>query len=893
MACSDEVAGPCLAGAFRPVLLLPDREVAAADDLRAILAHELAHAKNGDLAWNLAAHVASIILWFHPLAWRIRSAHATACDAVSDAIAADHLGDVVSYGRTLARLAIGAAGPSAPAGVLAMARTSDVRRRLDALERRVFGGSLEWRRVVPALIVLAGLSTLVGGTGFTRAQTRPADEPPAPAPRSSGKLVVHTVAAETGQPVEGVAIEYRTRFASKETTTVRTGEDGRATVEYPPDVRIAYFEITARKAGLVPVCIVWDDRQHPVVMPATKELRFETATAIGGVVRDEGGRPIAGALVALCGRPTEIESMHRVFTLGSVESDAQGRWRLDVAPRDLGGVSVHASHPGYRRAPGESVSRHLDNTIVLTKGLTVTGRVVNAAGRPVAGTAVRLGTIFGVSVPTAKTDGRGAFALENCELGATTVTVQADGHAPAIVDVQVAATTAPVIVTLSEPAATLRGRIVDVEGRPVAGAIIGSDTWRGHRSLEFRATAGADGRFEWRSAPRDVVVYDAFKPGYMSTRQVPLTAGEREHVITLNPELVITGQVTDAATGKPVPSFRLVLGQKYGVRPATTWSENEAVVITGGRYTTRFAEPCEAFYVRVEAPGYEPAESAHLPFKRADADVRLRPPQGRRDLRGRGAPRRPPRRRRRGRDGDRARGVPDAHGAIRSHGELPDGADGPRRPVLLRPEGRPVPGRRRQRRRLCRRIAGRAGEVGQADPAPWGKIEGEVRIGGLPGAGVEVVYQPALGQRGGRWYGLDYSYRATTDQWGRFAFDRAVPARGSVYRSLNQNTEWGWQQDVNVEPGRPARVRIGGTGRAVIGRLVVDGQPAGRVDWTAPAARGHPGREPHAPVRRTVRQGGAIPRRGRPAGEVSARVRIERLDGPSPGRRPLDRLEDA
>ncbi len=104
---SPDVATPCLAGIVRPVLLLPDRE--GQDDLPAILAHELAHARHHDLAWNLASHLATIALWFHPLAWRLRSAHAAACDAVSDAVAADFLGDVASYGRALARLAVAAA----------------------------------------------------------------------------------------------------------------------------------------------------------------------------------------------------------------------------------------------------------------------------------------------------------------------------------------------------------------------------------------------------------------------------------------------------------------------------------------------------------------------------------------------------------------------------------------------------------------------------------------------------------------------------------------------------------------------------------------------------------------------------------------------------------------
>ena len=109
--------------------------------------------------------------------------------------------------------------------------------------------------------------------------------------------------------------------------------------------------------------------------------------------------------------------------------------------------------------------------------------------------------------------------------------------------------------------------------------------------------------------PKDVVLYDAGKLGYMSSRQVPLTAEDREHVITLYPELVITGRVTDAQTGRPLPRFRLIRGQKGGSQIETDWAENEAIEITGGRYTSRFGEPWEPLFVRVEAPGYQPAVS--------------------------------------------------------------------------------------------------------------------------------------------------------------------------------------------------------------------------------------------------------------------------------------------
>ena len=127
-----EVPAPCLTGLFQPWLLLP--EVSCDEthraDLRAILAHELAHVRRNDLVWNMVLHFWSIVLWNHPLVWRIRAAHLAACDAVCDALAADLVGDVASYGRTLARLALQVAGP-APVPGLAMVGTPEVFLRIE------------------------------------------------------------------------------------------------------------------------------------------------------------------------------------------------------------------------------------------------------------------------------------------------------------------------------------------------------------------------------------------------------------------------------------------------------------------------------------------------------------------------------------------------------------------------------------------------------------------------------------------------------------------------------------------------------------------------------------------------------------------------------------------
>ncbi len=164
---SGEITSPCLAGILHPTVLLPERvcQPTDHDDLQAILAHELAHVRGGDLAWNLAAHATSILLWFNPLAWRIRAAHAGACEAVCDAVAADLLNDVPRYSRTLARLALQIA-PAPPSAGLAMARVSHVRSRILALNRRLFRTPLRRCHVVPALCLGAVLLGAIGSVGF-------------------------------------------------------------------------------------------------------------------------------------------------------------------------------------------------------------------------------------------------------------------------------------------------------------------------------------------------------------------------------------------------------------------------------------------------------------------------------------------------------------------------------------------------------------------------------------------------------------------------------------------------------------------------------------------------------------------------------------------------------
>src|SRR3954453_10398534 len=99
---SDRIDVPVALGAPRAVTLLPLRWVndsppaaetsgnpSAPSDLRAVLAHELAHVANHDLHWVAVARALVIALWANPLFWVLRRRLRLDQEALADAAAAE------------------------------------------------------------------------------------------------------------------------------------------------------------------------------------------------------------------------------------------------------------------------------------------------------------------------------------------------------------------------------------------------------------------------------------------------------------------------------------------------------------------------------------------------------------------------------------------------------------------------------------------------------------------------------------------------------------------------------------------------------------------------------------------------------------------------------------
>jgi protein involved in polysaccharide export with SLBB domain len=97
---------PAVVGALRPVLLFPATALTGLTpgQLRALLAHELAHVRRHDYAANLLQTMLQTLLFYHPAVWwasaRMREEREYCCDDVAAAAS----GDRVTYARALAAM---------------------------------------------------------------------------------------------------------------------------------------------------------------------------------------------------------------------------------------------------------------------------------------------------------------------------------------------------------------------------------------------------------------------------------------------------------------------------------------------------------------------------------------------------------------------------------------------------------------------------------------------------------------------------------------------------------------------------------------------------------------------------------------------------------------------
>jgi beta-lactamase regulating signal transducer with metallopeptidase domain len=175
---SAELASPATCGWRRAVVVLPAERSDWTDaQLRAALAHELAHVARGDFVWRLAASVAAAIYFWHPLVHLLARRAALMQELAADRLAAAAAGGSATYLRAISELALRWDDSSRrrAAPVVLPALSSNLMRRIAVL-RSKDGNEVSCRgRVLAAaaagLIALVGVATMALGRA---AETTPA-----------------------------------------------------------------------------------------------------------------------------------------------------------------------------------------------------------------------------------------------------------------------------------------------------------------------------------------------------------------------------------------------------------------------------------------------------------------------------------------------------------------------------------------------------------------------------------------------------------------------------------------------------------------------------------------------------------------------------------------------
>ena len=259
-------------------------------------------------------------------------------------------------------------------------------------------------------------------------------------------MFFRVVDRETKQPLPGVTLKVW--IEGKMARQQVTDESGRMVITVP-EKEPERLTVTARRDGLVPMRVYLRHfAARETEIPRSYTLAMERGTSIGGIVRDEEGRPIEGVTVSLYEDGPEDRGREALDFDGiTARTDPQGRWHLDLIPAglDLGHLHFTFAHPDFvswiDASNNQSILtpeqlRSRTGVVVLHKGLPVTGRVLDRDGRPIAGASVRLGDPFRhvtAWVTTIKTDAEGAIPHRQYGVEGGSLSVQAAGYAPELV----------------------------------------------------------------------------------------------------------------------------------------------------------------------------------------------------------------------------------------------------------------------------------------------------------------------------------------------------------------------------------------------------------------------------------------------------------------------------
>lgn len=865
---SPHVRVPIVVGWMRSVIVLPSDWTSWTDGmLAAVLAHEKAHIRRCDPWVTLTAEVNRAIYWFHPLAWFLCRRLTVLAEAACDDAVIESTGDRTGYARHLLDLAgrlTKRRHRLLPLGV-AMAVRPAVEHRIEAIldERRPLARHVGRLATLILLAVVTPTVLLTAGIAADKGQPEITAQSPVTLASTTGSLLL-TVLDDNDAPVPGANVKVRIRqvFMGSDTYSHhQTDNAGRLKIQIP-ETTPHYFSVKVEVSGHAPFLAAWENRESPDPIPAEYTVWLDPGQTIGGTVRTTEGEPIEGVTVQPRFEIKLREERTRRMGAGiSIKTDDSGQWTYTSLPADVQQLPIKFEHPGFvSQRIDQSVSQlamaagtEPSAVVVLKRGIPFSGQVSGVDGEPVEGATIRYFRQgrFSSDAPTTTTNSAGTFQFTSGEAGSALLMIAAEGYAPAMRSIQIAKELAPVDIQLSR-GMPLRVRVVGPDQSPLEDAYVSFWNWDEYGVYgNFPGSCGktdGDGMWHWSNAPEGVLEFAVACEGFHYVRAAQLRPGE-ENVVVMSREtkvesrvLKVSGRVIDAETNAPITRFRVTPGFQREAGGRTIWLHDSQSKGRSGAFRREFTHndlgsEVHTIALLVEADGYKPAVVQQVVAAKSDfkvdvaldksnaADYRVLTPSG-----------------------EAAAGATVAvctpkvgpiieNGTVISNSTCErTNADASGRFSIMPQDGL-----------FALMVLHESGaayitqqELGKSHSISlklWARVEGTLRMRGQLAANESIRLDRADSATMNA-PKIHYQYNTTTDEKGKFSFEKVVPGSGQVARVVVSQLGGGMSSstptivsDVTFVPGQTTYVELGRTGREIVGNLAFPGSANRGNDW--------------------------------------------------------------